>query len=853
MSEFESIHSKAAVEGSFSSRWKEAIFAHALGLVHATSDNLDGELNRLLAAVGGLAGAHRSYYFKLDGERALMSNTHEWCAEGVSSEKDGLQGVPTSAFPWWMSKLEARELILIHSLAELPPEAAAEKDILEPQGICSLVVLPVEANGELIGFFGFDAVECHKEWGGYEVEVLKLVTSLLGVVLAKFDKLSYLEKSAQAKHDELLQTKEKFNAVFDRGENFMCLVDPQGFILDLNPKAREILDWPSVSPGTMLWSLGFFADDPSAFKILTRFFSAAGSMQADEFQVKVSRGRGQNIIRFIIMPLISLDRQLSGYLIEGRDVTALEMTREALAESEQRFKFALAGSELGVWDWSIESGSVYYSDQVIAMLGHKPGSFRPTLEEWSSRLHPEDKNRSFEVIDECLRGPDNSYQNEHRLLCKTGDYKWFVARGLVIKRSEDGRALRMVGTLADISEGKEAEQRMRIANETMARAALMKDEFLASMSHELRTPLTGILTLSEVLLDKTFGPLNDKQLEFVNRIEESGRHLLELINDILDISKIEAGQAFLDLTQCGVDEVCQAALRLVREMAAKKSQKLILTTSPEGMVMRADARRLKQILVNLLSNAVKFTGRDGEIRLEVIGDEVAGMISFKVCDSGIGISSEKLEQLFKPFIQLESKLSRNHKGTGLGLALVRQLAELHGGSVGVKSGEGVGSEFQVSLPWNTLQGEKVTESVGSTKTQGSNNAEGKELILLVDDNPVNVEAVKSFLENKGYRIEVAGCGESGVEKYSLLMPDLILMDIQMPGMDGLEATKMIREMEREKQSARTPIIALTALAMPGDRERCLSAGCDDYLSKPVGLKHLLATIEKLILLHQDES
>lgn len=762
--------------------------------------------------------------------------------------------MPTAAFPWWISKLEARELILIHSLAELPPEAAAEKDILEPQGICSLVVLPVEANGELIGFFGFDAVECHKEWGSYEVEILKLVTSLLGGVLAKFDKLSQLEKTAKAKHDELQRTNDMFSAVFDRGGNFMCLVDPQGFILDLNPKAREILGWPSVSPvGTLLWSLALFADHPPAFKTLTRFFSAAGRMHADEFQVKVGRQQVQTVIRFIIMPLISLDRQLSGYLIEGRDVTALEMTRHALAESEQRFKFALAGSELGVWDWSIESGSVYYSDQVIAMLGHKPGSFRPTLEEWSSRLHPEDKNISFEVIDGCLRGPDNSYQNEHRLLCKTGDYKWFAARGLVIKRSEDGRALRMVGTLADISEGKEAEQRMRIANETLARAALMKDEFLASMSHELRTPLTGILTLSEVLLDKTFGPLNDKQLEFVNSIEESGCHLLELINDILDVSKIEAGQADLDLTQCGVDEVCQAALRLVREMAAKESQKLILTTSPEGMVMRADARRLKQILVNLLSNAVKFTGRDGEIRLEVIGDEVAGMISFKVCDSGIGISSEKLEQLFKPFIQLESKLSRNHKGTGLGLALVRQLAELHGGSVGVKSEEGVGSEFQVSLPWNNLQGEKVTESVGSTKAQGSNNAEGKERILLVDDNPVNIEAVKSFLENKGYRIEAAGCGQSGIEKYSLFKPDLILMDIQMPGMDGLEATKEIRAIENQKQCAKTPIIALTALAMPGDRERCLSAGCDDYLSKPVGLKQLLARIEKLLLLHQHES
>jgi PAS domain S-box-containing protein len=383
---------------------------------------------------------------------------------------------------------------------------------------------------------------------------------------------------------------------------------------------------------------------------------------------------------------------------------------------------------------------------------------------------------------------------------------------------------------------------LRRANYELERALRVKDEFLANMSHELRTPLNAVIGLSDSLAEQTAGPLNDKQQKYIATIRESGQHLLELINDILDLAKIEAGQVALSREKVDVTAVCQSCLRMVKQLAQKKNHQVFFDMDAGIGAIWADERRLKQMLVNLLGNAVKFTPENGKIGLQVRGDREKNILTFAVWDTGIGIREEDLPRLFKPFTQLDSHLARQAGGTGLGLALVAKLAAMHGGSVGVESQPGTGSRFTISLPWESAL---VTGPLPEWKTgkvvpgkPDSNNQ--NYTILLVEDTDEVVMLIRDYLEHAGYRVRVAPNGVEAVAQAAAIQPSLILMDVQMPVMDGLEATRRIRKISSLQ---RTPIIALTALAMKGDRERCLKAGMNDYISKPVELKTLNQIIQ----------
>jgi len=383
--------------------------------------------------------------------------------------------------------------------------------------------------------------------------------------------------------------------------------------------------------------------------------------------------------------------------------------------------------------------------------------------------------------------------------------------------------------------------------EALARATRRKDEFLASMSHELRTPLNAILGISEVLCEGIYGPMNERQSQAVRAIEESGRHLLDLIDDILDVSKIGAGEMALEIGSVVVEEVCLDSLQFIRPMSLKKNLRISFSLDDTVTTLQADERRLKQILVNLLTNAVKFTPEGGAVGLEVVGDAEKGAVHFRVWDTGIGIAKEDIARLGQPFVQLDSSLSREHTGSGLGLSLVQRLAELHGGSLSIESKVGEGSRFTVSLPWQEAEGPEAQAPDVPAGAPVPAMADGRPLILLAEDDRANVETVLNYLEAKGYRVVVAGDGSEAVDLAREQDPDLIVMDIQMPGTDGLEAIRRIRAdvdpaTGHRMGLADTPIIALTALAMPGDEERCLAAGADGYISKPVSLKVLVKAI-----------
>jgi len=353
------------------------------------------------------------------------------------------------------------------------------------------------------------------------------------------------------------------------------------------------------------------------------------------------------------------------------------------------------------------------------------------------------------------------------------------------------------------------------------------------------------------LLDQFYGSLNERQTRSVQLVEHSGRHLLALINDILDVSKIESGELMLEKETVPVSSICAGSLQFIKLAASKKNITVHSEIDEQVTYIQADSRRLKQILINLLSNAVKFTPDHGAVGLQVAGDPENEVAQFTVWDTGIGIAQEDIPRIFRPFVQLDSSLSRQFPGTGLGLSLVKRMTEMHGGTVSVDSTPGRGSRFTVSLSWQSSGASELEAAMSRAQLPQTTGLHTSQLvhqpsrtrILLAEDDQINAEIFVQFIESLDYQVILARDGREAVKFNRIERPALILMDIQMPGMNGLEA---IQEIRSDKKFDNIPIIALTALAMAGDQERCMEAGANDYMTKPVPLRQLKKVIRSYL-------
>jgi signal transduction histidine kinase/CheY-like chemotaxis protein len=385
----------------------------------------------------------------------------------------------------------------------------------------------------------------------------------------------------------------------------------------------------------------------------------------------------------------------------------------------------------------------------------------------------------------------------------------------------------MHGQLSRIEEQNRA---LEDANVQINEVSRLKSEFLANMSHELRTPLNSILGFSEILKDNLAGALTDEQrVECLEAIHASGEHLLQLINDVLDMSKVEAGRMDLVLEEFAVDASIREVITVVKSLAGRKSIELSIATEPDDLVVYADKSKFKQVIYNLLSNAIKFTPESGSIVVETKVREHAGDMLVTVTDTGVGIPAEHLEKIWGEFYMVQGE-HQKQKGTGLGLSLVRKLVELHGGQIDVLSEEGKGSAFSFTMPLQAGAAQSEQQALSR-------------LILLVDDNPSNLELTRMILTGGGYRVEVATDGQEGLLKAKELKPSLILMDIQLPGMDGLTAT---RALKADPDTAGIKVVALTANAMKGTKEEALQAGCIGYITKPIDVKRFVRDITEFL-------
>lgn len=530
-----------------------------------------------------------------------------------------------------------------------------------------------------------------------------------------------------------------------------------------------------------------------------------------------------------------------------QEQTLLEQA-EQLRRSQERLDMALVGSETGVWDWQIKSGELFWSENLRFAL-ELPRDEKPTVEYWFKRIHPDDLPTVQQALRDHLDGKTKSYHVIYREKARQGkerEWNWILAHGMA-QLDKNGKPYRVVGTSFDFTQHKMLEEQLEEAKNRAETANSTKSDFLATMSHEIRTPMNAIIGLTDIL-SRT--KLDSKQQEILKTIQSSSSTLLTLINDLLDISRIEANQIMLEKLPLNLKSLIDEISVMLKSSAQQKNLKLEVECSTiSGMYFLGDALRINQIITNLCSNAIKFTD-SGKISIHASCDKIANdnyEVTISVTDSGIGIEKNKQNIIFDKFVQADQSITRRFGGTGLGLAISHSLAEQMGGNLSVESQVGKGSTFTLTLPMQLAQ--KVNQRQASESDNNNTKTTGnRPTILLVEDYTPNVLVATLLLEDMGYNYEVATNGVEAVDKV-IASPNeygVILMDVQMHAMDGFEATKAIRDLEKKHGWARHNIIGLTAHALTGDRERCLEAGMDEYITKPIDAKDLQNKIARLL-------
>ncbi len=523
----------------------------------------------------------------------------------------------------------------------------------------------------------------------------------------------------------------------------------------------------------------------------------------------------------------------------------LELKQRSLEHAEQRLLLAMETGRIGLWDADLDLRSAYCAESWFTLRGRPPREGRVPLDEGYEECHPEDRPGMEVAMERHIYLGSPGYVNERRVRTAEGQWRWIRDVGRVIERRPDGSPRRLIGVNIDI-------QALREAMRQAAAASQAKSEFLAHMSHEIRTPMTAILGYAELLAEATepdpaqFRPAADT-------IRRNAEHLLTVLNDILDVSKIEAGQLQIEQVPVQPLALVRDALQLLQAKAAAKGLSLRLVCDSEvPETIQSDPVRLRQILLNLIGNAIKFT-EAGEVVVHVLHDERSRWLVFRIVDTGIGMSPEACARIarFEAFSQGDASMARRFGGTGLGLRISRALAQKLGGDLTLTSREGVGSTFSVTVSTGDITGVPlhpagVVGAPAPSTAVAPRSSGGQPLaglaILLVEDGMDNQRLIRHHLVRGGARVSLAENGREAMELVTAREagPDLILMDMQMPVMDGYSATRALRA-----AGWTAPIVALTAHAMSGDRERCLEAGCDDYLSKPVNVAQLLETCQRL--------
>ena len=668
------------------------------------------------------------------------------------------------------------------------------------------------------------------------------VTAIYGYIL---DVTSQREAQAEMEHATELR-----RALLDNSAVGLFLASPERVILQANKRACDLLGYtPEELVGQSFSKIHVSQESFDAFRAHYRTLSVVG-LTTLEHELRCKDGS----VHWFDVSGAPLDptNLAKGVIWTLLDITQRKEAEEAQRATEQRLAHALEATGEGVWEWDTRTGVIQHGAQWCRILGIEDGRSEHSAQDFIAMLHEQDRDRVLERLQACMRG-EGQYQSEHRVRKSGGRVIWVEDRGRAVEWDAEERPLRLVGSAADVTERKRADADLRQMNEDLERAGAQakrmaeeaeranraKSEFLANMSHEIRTPMNAVLGMTGLLLGTE---LTSEQRRFAETVKSSGNSLLALINDILDFSKIEAKKLDLEEVDFDLRALLDEFAGMLAVRAHEKGLEFVCSAAPGVPArLRGDPGRLRQVLTNLAGNAIKFTSR-GEVEVRATADaetEGEAVLRFSVRDSGIGIPKDKQEMIFQSFTQADASTSRRYGGTGLGLAISKQLAELMGGSMGVVSEEGKGSEF-----WFTARITKQPSASAEAAAWGGVVDAGECRILVVDDSATNREVLVSQLRAWGAKVSEAESGPLALAELARALGEgapyqLAILDMHMPGLDGEATGRAIREREDLKD---TRLIMMSSGGQPGDAARMRQLGFSVYLTKPVRHADLLASL-----------
>lgn len=645
----------------------------------------------------------------------------------------------------------------------------------------------------------------------------------------------------------LRESEDRFASAFENAPIGVALVGLDGKWLKVNRAVCDLVGYTKAELMTLTFQDITYPEDLASDLDNVRQL-LDGTIRVYEMEKRYIHAQGHLVTVLLTVTLVRDEQNKPSYFISQiQDITERKKAEEALILTSKRLELAAKASKVGIWEWDIANGVLHWDEQMFALYGMDSDPGISGLDLWQRHLHPEDYQRVQDKMNEALQPDGIPFDMSFRILVQPGNIIRHIRAQSLVLRDENSRPIRMLGTNWDETEQVEREEMLRKNLETERTLRLQasagenaKSEFLAVMSHEIRTPMNGVIGFAEVLLQSP--DLSPEDREITQTIVSSGEALLRILDDILDFSRIEAGRLAIEKRIFSPRELIDGIRALFHRKLQEKGLEFIISMDsdlPDGL--EGDAGRIRQILINLIGNALKFTEHGSiEVSARVSKQAEGEFLEFAVRDSGMGIRPDRVQAIFEPFAQEDSSISRRHGGTGLGITISRRLAELMGGSLQLTSSQpGVGTTFTLLLPIgrgeNTKTSSQTQDGTG-LKLDENFALQRPQKILVVEDDKVNLKLILFVLRKLGYTPLIAGTGTEALATFSRENPDCILMDVQMPDMDGLEATRKIRETEKNRGLPPVFISAITANTMPEDRQRCFDAGVNAYLNKPLKLQ-----------------